>query len=78
MQLQKTYRGDERFRLDDDFDINLKQATANRKSLPQNMLGALSKREEELLKSADGKKATKKVRPCLAMTRALHISFPNI
>jgi hypothetical protein len=30
------------------------------------MLGALSKREEELLKSADGKKATKKVRKCLA------------
>lgn len=51
--------------MDDDFDINLKQATANRKSLPQNMLGALSKREEELLKSADGKKATKKVRAYL-------------
>ena len=64
--------------MDDDFDINLKQATANRKSLPQNMLGALSKREEELLKSADGKKATKKVRPCLAMTRALHICSSNI
>ena len=68
MQLQKTYRGDERFRLDDDFDINLKQAAANRKSLPQNMLGALSKREEELLKSADGKKTAKKVSKYLAMT----------
>ena len=74
MQLQKTYRGDERFRLDDDFDINLKQATANRKSLPQNMLGALSKREEELLKSADGKKATKKVRASLSTS----ISCTNI
>lgn len=52
LQLQKSYKGDERFQLgaSKDFDIDLKEAAKNRKQLPQTMLGGLSKREEELLK----------------------------
>lgn len=48
LQLQKSYKGDSRFQLagSEDFDIDLK---TGRKQLPQTMLGALSKREEELL-----------------------------
>ena len=61
LQLQKTYKGDDRFKLDkDNFDIDMKEAVAHRKSLPQAMLGALSKREEDLL-NEEGK-SKKKVR----------------
>lgn len=45
LQLQKTYQGDDRFHLNKDFDIDLKR----KKDLPQSMLGAMSKRETELL-----------------------------
>lgn len=50
LQLQKSYKGDSRFKLlgkeHAGFDIDLKQA---KKHLPQSMLGALSKREETML-----------------------------
>jgi hypothetical protein len=51
LQLQKTYKGDERFRLDkDDFALNLEKDKGHGKvSLPDTMLGALSKREREAL-----------------------------
>ena len=39
LQLQKTYKGDERFMLNKDFTAD------DAKKLPQNMLGALSSRE---------------------------------
>ena len=39
LQLQKTYKGDERFMLDKDFTAD------DAKKLPQNMIGALSTRE---------------------------------
>jgi hypothetical protein len=61
LQLQKTYKGDDRFKLAEDagFDIDLKDKDA-KKVLPQSMLGALSKREEGLLKDKD-EEAPKKV-----------------
>ena len=36
--------------MENDFNVDLKEATRHRKQLPSAMLGALSKREEELLK----------------------------
>ena len=58
MQLQKSYKGDDRFKLDQskDFDVDVKEAAKVRKTLPSAMLGALSKREEELLKEDQPKK----------------------
>ncbi len=41
--MQKTYKGDERFILNEDFDIKL------RRGLPVDMLGAMNKRETDLL-----------------------------
>lgn len=54
LQLQKSYKGDDRFQLtkSGDFDIDLSNAKKTMKQLPQTMLGALSKREEELLKES--------------------------
>ena len=48
MQLQKSYKGDDRFYLTKDFTVDKKM----KKALPQSMLGAMSKRELDLL--ADG------------------------
>lgn len=49
LQLQKSYKGDDRFQLgvSRDFDVD---TVAKKRFLPQSMLGNLSKREEELLK----------------------------
>lgn len=57
LQLQKSYRGDDRFRLDqDEFVVNPdKDRGFGKASLPDTMLGALSKREREALNLA-GKK----------------------
>ncbi len=49
MQLQKSYKGDSRFHLNKDFDIDL----ARKRDLPEGMLGALSKREQDLLNEKD-------------------------
>ena len=43
LQLQKTYKGDDRFKLDKDFVAD------DAKKLPANMIGSLSTREYELL-----------------------------
>jgi hypothetical protein len=64
LQLQKTYKGDERFRLDEDegFDVDVKN---KKRALPQSFLGSLSKREEDLMKekeAEDGKKKKKRSR----------------
>ena len=55
LQLQKSFKGDERFQLQasKDFDVNLKEMSKQRKQLPSTLLGALSKREEDLLKQED-------------------------
>ena len=54
LQLQKSYKGDERFQLkDDDFDIDLGKNKDPKKVLPQGMLDALTKKEEGLLKVED-------------------------
>ena len=42
-----------------DFNISFKDMKMTRKQLPQTMLGALSKREEELLKVGDEEKPKK-------------------
>jgi hypothetical protein len=62
--LQKSYKGDERFKLSTskDFDIDLSDAKKTIKQLPSTMLGALSKREEDLLKEDKGEKKKKKVK----------------
>ncbi len=51
LQLQKSYKGDDRFNLkkDQDFDIDLGHKDP-KKVLPQGMLDALTKKEEGLLK----------------------------
>jgi hypothetical protein len=51
LQLQKTYKGDERFNLTtiDGFDVN----TKSKRNLPSAMLGALNKREEGLFDDKD-------------------------
>ena len=61
LQLQKSFKGDERFQLTTsaDFNISFKDMKMTRKQLPQTMLGALSKREEELLKVGDEEKPKK-------------------
>jgi len=57
LQLQKSYKGDERFKLlENDFNVDLKEAAKHRKQLPSAMLGALSKREEELLREDEAPK----------------------
>jgi len=42
--------------LENDFNVDLKEAAKHRKQLPSTMLGALSKREEELLKEDEAPK----------------------
>ena len=44
LQLQKTYQGDERFKLDKSFNVS-----KNQKLLPDQMKGAMSNRERDLL-----------------------------
>lgn len=45
LQLQKTYKGDERFKLDDGFKVD----KADRKLMPELMFGGMSKREKDAL-----------------------------
>lgn len=45
LQLQKTYKGDERFKLDENFKVDKSDA----KLMPQEMFGAMSKKEKQEL-----------------------------
>ena len=45
LQLQKTYKGDERFKLDEGFRVD----KSDSKLMPADMFGAMSKREKESL-----------------------------
>mmetsp|Transcript_27030 Transcript_27030/g.41169 ORF Transcript_27030/g.41169 Transcript_27030/m.41169 type:complete len:121 (+) Transcript_27030:1-363(+) len=53
LQLQKTYGGDDRFKLTEDFDVSLKDANKSHTHVPDNMLGALSKTEFQHFFSKD-------------------------
>jgi len=44
--MQKTFGGDERFKLTEDFDVSLKDANKSKSHISDVMLGALSKREQ--------------------------------
>ena len=45
--MEKTFGGDDRFKLTNDFDVSLGDANQHKKHVPDIMLGALSKREQE-------------------------------
>jgi hypothetical protein len=45
LQLEKTYGGDDRFKLTEDFNVSFKDANKVRAHVSDVMLGALSKRE---------------------------------
>lgn len=47
LQLEKTYGGDDRFKLTKDFEVSYKDANKSKSHIPDVMLGALSKREQE-------------------------------
>lgn len=47
LQLQKTFGGDERFKLTKDFDVSLKDANKSKSHISDIMMGQLSKREQE-------------------------------
>lgn len=47
LQLEKTYGGDDRFKLTDDFTVSFKDANKAKRHIPDTMLGAMSKREQE-------------------------------
>lgn len=47
LQLEKTFGGDDRFKLDEDFDVSFGDANKSKAHVPDVMLGALSKREQE-------------------------------
>ena len=47
LQLEKTYGGDERFKLTDEFKVSFKDANKAKRHIPDAMLGALSKREQQ-------------------------------
>ena len=47
LQLEKTYGGDDRFKLTNDFEVSFKDANKAHRHVPDTMLGALSKREQE-------------------------------
>ena len=47
LQLQKTYGGDDRFKLTNEFEVSFKDANKAKRHIPDVMLGALSKREQE-------------------------------
>ena len=45
--MQKTYKGDDRFKLTEDFDVTVKDANKAKSHIPDQMLGQLSKKELE-------------------------------
>ncbi len=45
LQLQKTYGGDDRFKLTEDFDVSIRDANKTKNHISDIMLGALNKRE---------------------------------
>ena len=45
--MEKTYHGDDRFKLSKDFDVSFKDANKSHSHVPDVMLGALSKMEIE-------------------------------
>lgn len=57
LQLQKTYKGDERFKLDENFKVDKSDA----KLMPQEMFGAMSKKEKEELFRVKVKKTEQRV-----------------
>ena len=60
LQLEKTYGGDERFKLTDQFEVSFKDANKAHRHIPDVMLGAMSKREQQDFVS-DAKLRTMKV-----------------
>ena len=60
LQLEKTYGGDDRFKLTDQFEVSFKDANKAHRHIPDVMLGAMSKREQEDFVS-DAKLRTMKV-----------------
>ena len=65
LQLQKSYKGDDRFNLkkDQDFDIDLEHKDP-KKVLPQAMLDALTKKEEGMLKEEKPVKVVRQIGLC--------------
>ena len=47
LQLEKTFGGDERFKLTKDFDVSLKDANAGKRHISEVMMGGLSKKEQK-------------------------------
>jgi hypothetical protein len=47
LQLEKSYGGDARFKLTEEFDVSLKDANKSHNHVSDVMLGALSKREQK-------------------------------
>ena len=47
LQMQKTYGGDDRFKLTKDFEVSIKDANKSKAHISDIMLGALSKKEQE-------------------------------
>jgi len=45
LQLEKTFGGDERFKLSKDFDVSFKDANAGKRHISEIMMGGLSKKE---------------------------------
>ena len=50
LQMQKTYGDDDRFKLDEDFDVNFADANKVNAHIPDKLVGALNERELEGLK----------------------------
>ena len=59
LQLEKTFGGDDRFKLTGEFDVSLGDANKHKKHVPDVMLGALSKREQEDFFAHKEKKSAK-------------------
>ena len=51
MQLEKTFKGDDRFKLTNEFDVSIRDAEKVRANLPDTMIGAMSKKELEDLRN---------------------------
>jgi hypothetical protein len=62
LQLQKSYGGDSRFKLTEDFEVSLTDANRTKNHVSDVMLGGLSKREQQDFfnpDKKDGKEASK-------------------
>jgi hypothetical protein len=54
LQLEKTYKGDDRFKLTEDFDVSFADANRSKRHVPDIMMGGMSKREIESLFKSKG------------------------